>query len=239
MDIDIICPFIGKYVITQYFGENLFDYSKFGLIAHNGIDYGTPLNTPLIAASDGVIGRVGYENGGYGNYVRINASWGGKVITAHMNNYVVKLNQPIKQGELIGYSGSTGFSSAPHVHFEVRPNTESSRNGYNGAIDPLPYLERGINVPIIPPNIDVPIIDNPEPYPSPEILNVGDTAYINYNTGVNVRDMNGSILALAYADTMLVITGSPITYNNLLRYPIIINGYVAQVDEYGNILIRK
>jgi hypothetical protein len=233
MDIKIIYPFIGRYDITQYFGETLFDYSKFGLIGHNGIDYATPLNTPLLASSDGVIGRVGYENGGYGNYVRINADWGGRVITAHMNKYIVKLNQHVSAGDLIGYSGNTGFSSAPHLHFEVRPNTEPTNNGYNGAIDPLPYLDSGISTPVSPP-----IIDEPS-YDSPEILVAGDTVYVNYDSGVNIRNDMGALLALAYRNTKMIITGSPIMYNNLKRYPVTISGYVAQLDEYNNILIKK
>jgi len=149
-------PLMGDYPITQNFGENQYDYSQFGLKGHNGTDYGCPLNTSVYAMCDGTVGRLGYDPSGYGNYVRLNHAWG-KTIYAHLTHYLVILGQPIRAGDILGRSGSTGYSSGPHLHAEMRLNGLET-NGYNGAVDLVPYLNSGTISPIPPKDPVVPIV---------------------------------------------------------------------------------
>ena len=102
-------------------------------VSHNAIDLRAAVGTPVYAAEDGTVDWVqawdGHSTGGnqsYGNLVRIrHADYkGGKLQTlyTHLKERKVKYGQTVKEGELIGYSGSTGNSKGPHLHFEVRLN---------------------------------------------------------------------------------------------------------------------
>lgn len=138
--ITIANPFLDKtYPITQRFGDNPGDYSDYGLIAHNGYDFGCPLNAGLYGVCIGVVGKIGIEMDGYGKYVRINTSWG-RVIYAHLTEICVEVGQQINPGDFIGRSGNTGNSTGPHLHLEVRINGLES-NGYNGAVDYAEYTD--------------------------------------------------------------------------------------------------
>ena len=59
---------------------------------------------------------------------------------AHLNSTIINNGQTVTRGQLIGYSGSTGNSTGPHLHFEVLPRNPNFSNGYSGRIDPLPYI---------------------------------------------------------------------------------------------------
>ena len=89
---------------------------------HNAIDIGAPVGTPILAAASGevVISRSGGWNGGYGNYVAVRHSNGTQTLYAHNTSNVVGVGQKVVQGQVIGYIGSTGRSTGPHLHFEVR-----------------------------------------------------------------------------------------------------------------------
>jgi murein DD-endopeptidase MepM/ murein hydrolase activator NlpD len=108
--------------LTSGFGIRIHPIYKVGQF-HPGIDFAAPMNTPIYATGDGVIDKAEYE-GGYGNHVKINHGYGYKTLYGHMSSFTVKPGQKIKRGELIGYVGSTGFSTAPHVHYEVIYNGE-------------------------------------------------------------------------------------------------------------------
>ncbi len=88
---------------------------------HPGVDIAAPFGTPIQAARDGVVIFAGW-NGGYGNFVLIDH--GGGIVTgyAHQSRLAVTRGQTVHQGDVIGYEGSTGYSTGPHVHFEVRIN---------------------------------------------------------------------------------------------------------------------
>jgi hypothetical protein len=136
----LLPPLRGNYVVTQGFGENAAFYQshpEWKTRGHNGMDYGCPERTPVYAAHAGQVGRIGFEDGGYGNYVRVNTRWG-RVIDAHLSRYVVAMGQVIKAGDLIGFSGNTGCSSGPHLHHEIRLDG-MEKNGFNGAVDPETY----------------------------------------------------------------------------------------------------
>ena len=87
---------------------------------HKGVDFAAPRGTPIYAAGDGVIERLG-RNGGYGKYIRIRHVNSLKTAYAHMSKYAkgMKKGKRVKQGDIIGYVGTTGRSTGPHLHFEV------------------------------------------------------------------------------------------------------------------------
>ncbi len=93
-----------------------------GLHGLNGVDLAAPVGTPIRASAGGVviISRSSGYNGGYGSYVVISHSNGTQTLYAHMNKVQAIQGTTVAQGELIGTVGSTGKSTGPHVHFEVR-----------------------------------------------------------------------------------------------------------------------
>jgi murein DD-endopeptidase MepM/ murein hydrolase activator NlpD len=90
---------------------------------HKGIDFAAPSGTPIYAAGDGVIEFAG-RNGGYGNYIRIRHSSTYKTAYAHMRGFASGMGNGVRvqQGDVIGYVGSTGASTGPHLHYEVHEN---------------------------------------------------------------------------------------------------------------------
>ena len=112
---------------------------------HHGIDYAAGSGTPIFAVGDGVIGKAGW-GGGYGNVVEIKHSRGYSTRYAHLKGFAsgIRPGTRVKQGEVIGYVGSTGLSTAPHLHYEfhmggrpVNPNTIKFITG-----DPVPGRNR-------------------------------------------------------------------------------------------------
>lgn len=98
---------------------------------HQGIDIAAPTGRPITAAKSGKVIVAG-PSGGYGNLVVLDHGGGLSTAYAHQSRIAVRVGQPVTQGGLIGFVGSTGFSTGPHLHFEVRVN--------GAARDPLPYL---------------------------------------------------------------------------------------------------
>jgi len=101
---------------------------------HEGIDISVPEGTPIRAAADGtvILEQSEYESGGYGNYTCIDHGGGLSTCYAHQSSFAASVGARVSQGDVIGYSGNTGHSTGPHLHFEVR---------INGApTDPLGYL---------------------------------------------------------------------------------------------------
>ena len=88
---------------------------------HTGVDLTCPRGTPIHASGDGVVVRAG-RAGGYGNHIRINHGYGYLTLYGHLNKILVRPGQKVKRGDIIGLVGSTGKSTAPHLHYEVRIN---------------------------------------------------------------------------------------------------------------------
>ena len=86
---------------------------------HPGIDIANDMGTPIVATADGVVEYAGWNSGGYGNMVDINHGNGILTRYGHASQVVVSVGQQVKRGQLIAYMGSTGFSTGPHVHYEV------------------------------------------------------------------------------------------------------------------------
>jgi murein DD-endopeptidase MepM/ murein hydrolase activator NlpD len=110
----------GRY--TSGFGARNHPLLKYRRM-HTGVDWAAPTGTPILAAGDGTVERVGRE-GGYGNYVRIRHANGFATAYGHMSRYApgVTPGVSVKQGQIIGFVGSTGLSTGPHCHFEVLVN---------------------------------------------------------------------------------------------------------------------
>jgi murein DD-endopeptidase MepM/ murein hydrolase activator NlpD len=116
--------------ITSGFGTRRDPFTNTPAL-HTGIDFGAPLHADVYATADGAVYAAGKDKV-RGNFVTIDHGGGLKTTYMHMSEVIVKRNQAVKKGEVIGYVGSTGRSTGPHLHYEV------SLNGK--AIDPQPYL---------------------------------------------------------------------------------------------------
>ena len=99
---------------------------------HPGIDIANDMGTPIVATADGVVEYAGWNAGGYGNMVDINHGNGLMTRYGHASQVVVTAGQYVKRGQLIAYMGSTGFSTGPHVHYEVHVNGQR--------VNPISYL---------------------------------------------------------------------------------------------------
>lgn len=142
MAIKLLYPVTGP--ITQVFGVNPDLYAQWGFPGHNGVDFGVPNATPVKAAAAGVVDKVSFENGGYGNYVKLRHTDGATTFYtyyAHLLNAAVSAGQSVAAGDVVGYSDSTGASSGPHLHFGLRIMEQNP--AYKGYLDPLPYLTAG------------------------------------------------------------------------------------------------
>jgi murein DD-endopeptidase MepM/ murein hydrolase activator NlpD len=141
-DGELLCPVPGA-VLTQPFGPSelsgepaMFGFAHF----HTGLDLAVPLGTPIRAAEGGqVIQAAGETNSlgflvGYGNLVRIQANGGRVDYYGHMIQFAVQRGDVVQANQVIGFVGSTGYSTGPHVHFEVRQD--------GTPIDPAPYMRR-------------------------------------------------------------------------------------------------
>jgi len=93
-----------------------------GLHGYNAVDYAAPAGTPIVAsaAGDVIISRSSGWNGGYGKYIVIKHNNGTQTLYAHNSSNIVYSGQHVVQGQVIGYVGSTGRSTGPHMHFEIR-----------------------------------------------------------------------------------------------------------------------
>lgn len=96
-----------------------------GIHGYNAVDFGTPVGSRVIAAATGevVISKQGGWNGGYGSYIVIKHANGVQTLYAHLSETVAGVGASVAAGEVIGYSGNTGRSTGPHLHFEVRGTT--------------------------------------------------------------------------------------------------------------------
>jgi len=102
---------------------------------HTGMDLVAPFGSPVFAADDGLVALVGSSSSGYGNYVVIAHAGGLDTLYGHLSTALVKVGQTVTQGTVVGLEGSTGNSTGPHLHFELRIGQRP--------VDPAPYLPPG------------------------------------------------------------------------------------------------
>ena len=118
-----------SYLVTSEYGYRIHPLQgvqKF----HSGVDIGAGAGTPIYAAAAGTVATATY-NDSYGNYVLINHGGGNSTLYAHMSSMAVSSGAYVTQGQVIGYVGSTGWSTGPHLHYEVRLN--------GSTVNPLSY----------------------------------------------------------------------------------------------------
>jgi len=127
-----------KAQISQGFGPSSYWFEPpYGTYPHfhTGIDLVEPFGSPVFAADDGVVALVGSTTTGYGTYVVIAHAGGFDTLYGHLSTALVKVGQPVTQGTVVGLEGSSGSSTGPHLHFELRINQRP--------VDPTPYLPPG------------------------------------------------------------------------------------------------
>ena len=111
-----IWPLHGR--ITSYFGRRNLGMGTSNF--HKGIDIAAPLGTPVRASRSGVVIHAGWSRQGYGNLVKIRHNDGTETRYAHFSKVKVVVGQQVRQGDVVGLIGSTGLSTGPHLHFEIR-----------------------------------------------------------------------------------------------------------------------
>lgn len=139
-------PFSGYWPITQNYGETI--TSAF----HTGIDYGCPEGTPVLASESGIIRFSGQDSTGYGVCVIIEHDADHSTLYAHLKSvlyYVTGIK--VEKGQIIGYSGNTGNSTGPHLHFEARTVWNNYKTHFNpiqlpmqSVIDPVSEIPAGL-----------------------------------------------------------------------------------------------
>lgn len=131
--IPAIQPIANKQLIAlaSGFGPRIHPVYKMKKM-HKGIDFAAEIGTPIYATADGTVDKVDVKFSGYGKMVEIDHGFGYRSRYAHMHDFAVRKGQSIKRGDLIGYVGNTGMSTAPHLHYEVHINGEQ--------VDPVHYF---------------------------------------------------------------------------------------------------
>jgi murein DD-endopeptidase MepM/ murein hydrolase activator NlpD len=126
---------LNTYSISQRFGVLSDAYKQFGLAGHNGLDIRTPTGTPIVAPISGVL-RRGNDPKGYGNYIRItNAKW--DTVLGHLKSISVRDGDTVVEGQPIGFTNNTGYSTGAHLHWGVRPIGADKNDPWGGYVDPL------------------------------------------------------------------------------------------------------
>ncbi|WP_234026940.1 peptidoglycan DD-metalloendopeptidase family protein [Erythrobacter sp. HKB08] len=122
--------------ISSGFGYRSDPFTRAGAM-HSGLDFKGPMGAPIHSAAKGRVTYVGWKSG-YGKTVEVSHGNGLMTRYAHMSRFNAKVGQQVDAGDVIGAIGSTGRSTGPHLHFEVRIN--------NRAVNPRPFLEKAPNV---------------------------------------------------------------------------------------------
>ena len=192
-------PFSKEWPITQRYGETY--TSSF----HTGIDYGCPLNTPILASADGVVVYAGWDKTGYGNMVILLHPDGRATLYAHLSSIYVKLGEKVKQGSLLGHSGSTGNSTGPHLHFEARRQWQDYKSHFDPMALPLMTVDDTAT--------------GPKPAPQPSVLMEPESLHadviITAPAGAFAHNRNFTSKILLPCGTELEFDGKVVKRNGL------------------------
>jgi uncharacterized protein YgiM (DUF1202 family) len=143
---ELLYPVGKDAIVTQTYREHQANAPRLNA----GMDWGIPAGTPVRAAAGGRVVLTYYDQTGYGNVVKLDHSNGDATLYAHLSKSQVIPGQPVRTGEILGFSGNTGNSTGPHLHFEYRQK--------NKPVDPAPYLVtspqpspegKGVNKPVL------------------------------------------------------------------------------------------
>lgn len=124
--INLTRPFTGNYPITQAFGNtDVPDIAKYAI--HQAVDYGLPVNTPVLAMHPGVVRKAESDPYGRGQCITLELAASGVItVYAHLDCFLVKAGQTVDRGQVIARSGNTGNSTGPHLHVELYINGEAA-----------------------------------------------------------------------------------------------------------------
>ena len=139
IDIKIRKPFLGNYPITQVFGAAPDWYIKIAGYPHNGLDFGMPDGTPILAVADGVIQYADNVPDADGLGINLGHTFGTSQYW-HLSSLRAKFNQAVKKGDVIGLSGHSGWATGPHLHFGLKIPA-LSLPVMRGWVDPVPYFD--------------------------------------------------------------------------------------------------
>ena len=197
-------PFSGEYPITQSYGEIVEGVTYKGE-PHTGIDYGCPLGTPILAAADGTVKYASLDHTGYGNMVIIEHADGKATVYAHLSMISAVQCRKVSRGDLIGYSGQSGYATGPHLHFEARRIWYD----YKTHEDPVTFL------PLM--SVDDSIQQEPEPQhkeiPEGKCRVACDYAYVrSWNDLTRARLLNRGDKVYAYKDVKYSDSGLPFRF---------------------------
>jgi murein DD-endopeptidase MepM/ murein hydrolase activator NlpD len=140
MDIPILWPIKGRGNITAYFGVEVNPFTH-GFRLHRGVDIAWSYNTPIFATANGKVLSVDFKPTGLGHVITLRHKYGFSTIYGHLSRAIVYRGQEVVRGQTIGYIGSSGLSTGPHVHYEVWMGTH--------VVDPMSFLD-----------IKSPLVDN-------------------------------------------------------------------------------
>lgn len=167
---------ITNWAQTQAFGSDPATYAAFGMLGHNGCDAAVAIGTPVRAPEDAVVIISGNNvqdqytgNPVDGETVALRGKYEHWLL--HNSKRVVSVGQKVKQGDIVAYSGNTGFTTGPHCHWGTRPLNPNLQNGYRGFVDPVNTLKE-VNM-------------NERPY------NKGDATNLANDTGTPENIMQG------------------------------------------------
>lgn len=138
-------PLAAQWLLSQGWGAwpelyRQITYDGVPLKGHNGLDFAAPVGTPIVATDAGVVKRVDFEAGGFGNFVLLEHAWG-ESLYAHLAEVQVRPQAQVTAGQPIGLSGKTGRCYGAHLHFGIRLFPYRRTDGWGGFCDPTPFLE--------------------------------------------------------------------------------------------------
>lgn len=213
-------PFHGDYAITQAYGVQSVTGKR-----HMGIDWALPMGTPVFAAADGMVTFAGKDTTGYGNCVIIRHGDGSGTVYAHLDSLMVKEQHFIIAGIGIGFSGNTGTSTGPHLHFEYRRKADD----YKSAIDPMPFIpanEKPVTEPVASANVKA----------ESGIVKVVAPNGVRIRLEPNLPD--GEFFRWAFAGEEFEKTGRIAESSGLPWAEVNIRAYIAIQDTDGTVLLE-
>lgn len=174
---------------------------------HYGVDISLPTGNDILSSFSGKVRIIGYDPGGYGNYILIRHYNGVETVYAHLKSITCKTNQIVKAGEKIGVSGNTGRSTGPHLHFETR---------YIGnAFDPLILIN----------------FDDDKIYAKNYIIIKSKT--FDYQSNKNITSQMSKYYKVKRGDTLaLIAKRNNVTLNELKR----LNNFKSSAIKYGQVV---
>ena len=120
--VELAWPLAGPMMVTSPYGERMHPIIREEAF-HRGIDLRTHYGSPIVAPADGVVLYIGRKTA-YGNMIVLLHGGGIATVYGHLWKFTVQPYERVQKGQLLGYTGNTGFSTGPHLHFEVRQNGE-------------------------------------------------------------------------------------------------------------------